>query len=114
MDKNQPGSWRYDIIAPGFNAPSGLYGFHLLGEFSSLNDAREFYNDYTEADPQINFKVDSDTIRRNQVWLQKTQLDYYAKMLITDIGYYFDGLGDDYIVVSIVFTYQNDGSTIFP
>ena len=102
------------IGAPGFNAPSGKNGFHLLGEFNSLNEARTFYDDYPEVQSNLTYEVDSDTVRKYQVWLQKTQLDQYAKLLVTDIAYYNESMGESYVVVSMDFTYQDDGTGIFP
>jgi hypothetical protein len=102
------------LSAPGFNAPSGVNGFNLLGEFSSQEDARAFYEKYIDAGSVNTFSVDSDTVRTNQVWLQKTQHAHYVKMLVKEIDYYTDGSGTEYVVVSMDFRYQNNGSSIFP
>ena len=102
------------VDAPGFNAPSRKNGFHLLGEFNSLYEARTFYNEYLDIQSGLSFEVDSDTVRKYQVWLQKTQLDHYAKLLVTDIAYYNESIGESYVVVSMDFTYQDDGTGIFP
>jgi len=102
------------ISAPGFNAPSGKNGFNLLGDFTTLEDAREFFKNYREAEINLPFSVDSDTVKLYQVWLQKTQLDHYAKMLITNINFNNGGLTEDYVVVTIEFAYRNDGSPVFP
>ncbi|MBN1131551.1 MAG: hypothetical protein JXR52_08180 [Bacteroidales bacterium] len=102
------------ISASGFNAPSGKNGFSLLGSFSSLDAAREFYRDYKNVEPGLEFIVDSDTVKLYQVWLQKTQYDHFAKLLIMDINFFDGGLGEDYIVANIEYTYQNDGTGVFP
>lgn len=102
------------LSAPGFNAPTGVNGFNLLGEFASQGDAKEFYDNYKDAASINTFSVDSDTVRTNQVWLQKTKQAHYVKMLVKKIDYYTDGFGADYVVVSMDFKYQNNGSAIFP
>ena len=103
------------IAAPSFVAPSRKNGFNLLGEFSSLSDAREFYENYKNIEEELKFVAESDTVKLYQVWLQKTQLDHYVKMLVKDILYYQDGMsGADYVVVSMDFVYQDNGTFIFP
>jgi hypothetical protein len=108
--KNPDGS----IAGPSFNAPSAKNGFHLLGEFGSLDEASTYYENYGEADPSLPLSIDSDTVKQFQVWLQKTQLDHYVKLLVKDISYFEDPGGTEYVVVSMDFIYQNNGSTIFP
>lgn len=102
------------IAAPGFNSPYRVNGFHLLAEFSSLTEAQEFYDSYKEADQMANFVVDSDTVKLYQVWLQKTKVDNYVKLLVKDINFFEEGLGADYVVVSMDYFYLSDGSATFP
>lgn len=102
------------IAAPGFNAPYGKNGFYLLADFQSLAEAIEYYDGYKEINQQADFVENSDTVRLYQVWLQKTQLDNYVKLLVKDISFFNEGLGADYVVVSMDYFYLNDGTSIFP
>ncbi len=99
---------------PGFNTPGKSNGFALVGDFETLQEARSFYNSYGEADSDLQFSVDSDTVELFQVWVQKTSLGNYAKLLVTDIENY-EGEGDSkYNEVVCEYTYQHDGSREFP
>ena len=99
---------------PGFNTPGRTNGFALVGEFGSLQEARNFYKDYKEADSNLQFSVDSDTVELYQVWVQQTSVGNYAKLLVTDIQN-FEGEGDSkYNEVICEYTYQPNGSREFP
>ena len=62
-----------------------INGFALVGEFESLEEARNFYKDYREVDSNLQFEADSDTVELYQVWVQQTSIGNYAKLLVTDI-----------------------------
>ena len=99
---------------PGFNTPGSMNGFALVDQFPSLLEARNFYNDYGEAESNLQFEVDSDTVELFQVWVQRTSLGNYAKLLVTDIKD-FEGEGDSkYNEVICEYTYQPNGSREFP
>ena len=55
----------------------------------------------------------SDTVELYQVWVQKTALGNYAKLLIKDIQNYESEAGSHYNEVTLDFIYQPDGSTSF-
>jgi len=99
---------------PGFNTPGSSNGFALVGEFENMEEARSFYDAYREAANDLQFVVDSDTVELNQVWVQKTSLGNYAKLLVKDIEN-FEGEGDSkYNEVICDYTYQPNGSREFP
>ena len=99
---------------PGFNTPGKTNGFAKVGDFGNLQEARDFYNSYAEAASDLQFSVDSDTVELFQVWVQKTSLGNYAKLLIKDIES-FEGEGSSiYNEVVCDYTYQHNGSRDFP
>jgi len=99
---------------PGFNTPGSTNGFALVGEFQDLQEAEGFFNSYNEAANDLQFEVDSDTVELFQVWVQKTSLGNYAKLLVRDIES-FDGEGDSkYNEVVCEYRYQPNGSREFP
>ncbi len=99
---------------PGFNTPGSKNGFALVGEFESIQAARGFFNDYVQVENDLQFEVDSDTVELFQVWVQKTSLGNYAKLLVTGIES-FDGEGENkYNEVHCEYTYQSSGSRDFP
>jgi len=99
---------------PGFNTPGSTNGFALVGEFESMGDARDFFDGYREAVSDLQYEVDSDTVELYQVWVQKTSLGNYAKLLVTDIET-FDGEGTTkYNEVVCEYIYQPNGSREFP
>jgi len=99
---------------PGFNTPGSTNGFALVGEFENIGEARGFFNDYIQAANDLQFEVDSDTVELYQVWVQKTSIGNYAKLLVTNIET-FDGEGTSkYNEVVCEYTYQPNGSRDFP
>ncbi len=99
---------------PGFNTPGNTNGFALVGEFGSMQEASSFYGSYGEAEADLQFEVDSDTVELYQVWVQKTAVGNYAKLLIRDIQNYEGDGGSKYNEVLVDYTYQPNGSRKFP
>lgn len=100
-------------LLPGFNTPSQVNGFALLGEFSSLEEADEFYRTYLTVQDDLQYETVSDTVELYQVWIQKTAENNYVKMLIRDIATMTGETGAMYNEVTIEYTYQPDGSRTF-
>ena len=102
------------ISLPGFNTPSSINGFSIVGEFATLESARKFYNNYSKVEQGLQFETVSDTVELFQVWVQKTKLGNYVKLFVKDIGFFEDESGNKYNEVTVNYTYQSDGSTTFP
>jgi hypothetical protein len=99
---------------PGFNTPGQVNGFALVGEFASQEDARIFYDDYFNVEEGLQFETVSDTVELYQVWVQKTSIGNYVKLLVKDIEIFQGEAGDIYNEVTLDYTYQPNGSTEFP
>jgi len=103
-----------DLIAvPGFNTPGRINGFSLAGAFDSKEEAAEFYRTYTEVPGDAQFNILSDTVRENQVWIQKTAAGNYAKLLVTDVRFFETENVRINSEVTIEYTYQPDGTNSF-
>lgn len=102
-----------EMSLPGFNTPGRVNGFALLGEFSSLNEAEEFYTNYQSVEDGLQYEIVSDTVKLYQVWVQKTLAGSYAKMLIKEIYRSEGGTGVPYNEVLLKYHYTNDGSAKF-
>lgn len=100
-------------LLPGFNTPGQMNGFALAGEFVSLEEANEFYQDYAEVETGLQFETISDTIELFQVWIQQTAIGNYAKLLVRDIQNFEGETGSQYNVVTMDYTYQPNGSVTF-
>jgi len=99
---------------PGFNTPSRVNGFALVGEFTTPEDARSFYNEYRKVEEGLQFETVSDTVELYQVWIQQTSLGNYVKLFVRDIEVFEGEAGDIYNEVTLEYTYQPNGSTEFP
>lgn len=103
-----------DLIAvPGFNTPGRTNGFALAGEFGSGEEAAEFFRNYSEVPGDLQFSVVSDTVRENQVWIQKTSAGHHVKMLVTDVRFFETQNVRINSEVTIEYNYQPDGSAVF-
>jgi len=98
---------------PGFNTPGRLNGFSLVGEYESLESAREFYDGLLSVDKDLQFETVSDTVELFQVWVQRTVLGNYVKLLVKDIQTLEGESGTMYTVVNMDYTYQPNGSNTF-
>lgn len=102
-----------EMSLPGFNTPGRVNGFALLGEFSSLNEAEEYYGNYQSVEDGLQYDIVSDTVKLYQVWIQKTLAGSYTKMLIREIYHGEGGTGVPYNEVLLEYHYTNDGSAEF-
>ena len=101
-------------VLPGFNTPGLTNGFVLLETFQGLDQARNFYKAYTEVPDGLQYEIVSDTVELYQVWVQKTSMGKYVKLLIKDIQDYEGETGAKYNEVTMEYTYQPDGTKTFP
>ena len=101
------------VHLPGFNTPGQGNGFALAGEHESLESAREFYNGLLSVDRDLQFETVSDTVELFQVWLQRTVLGNYVKLLVKGIENFKSESGRMYNVVNMEYTYQPNGSNTF-
>jgi len=102
------------IELPGFNTPGRTNGFALVGEFTSLGDARDFYNDYQTVEEGLQFTVESDIVEAYQVWIQKTSAGNYVKLLVKEVASLEGEEGNKYSEALMDYTYQPNGSRDFP
>lgn len=102
------------VFYPSFNTPAQVNGFALIGEFTSSENAREFYEDYDTVEEGLNFGTPSGIVELNQVWIQKTSSENYVKLLVRNISNFEIGSGADYNEIILEYTYQPDGSKSFP
>lgn len=98
---------------PGFNTPARVNGFALVGEFSTWDDARFFYDGYSTVEEDLWYETVSDTVKLYQVWVQKTSAGKFAKMIIRDIQHFEAETGSPYNEVFLEYAYSPDGSTEF-
>ncbi|HDS06827.1 MAG TPA: hypothetical protein ENO05_04300 [Bacteroides sp.] len=101
-------------VLPGFNIPAQVNGFALVGEFTTLAEARSFYDDYKAVEQGLQFETVSDTVELFQVWIQQTSLGNYVKLLVKDINTLQGESGDLYSEVVMDYVYQSDGTPEFP
>jgi hypothetical protein len=98
---------------PGFTSPGNENGFALLGVFDDLTTSEDFYNNYLEVDTSLTLNSSTDTVRLYQVWILRTALGNYAKLLVRDIRNY-DDMAGEYMEVTVDYHYRDDGTPRFP
>lgn len=101
------------VHLPGFNTPGQMNGFALVGEYETLEEAKGFYDGLLAAERDLQFETVSDTVELYQVWVQRTSLGNYVKLLVKDISTLESESGTMYSVVNMDYTYQPDGSNTF-
>lgn len=89
--------------------PESTYGFYLNGTFQSLQEAENYYSNYTTA-VAPNYAVLTDTVRNYQVWTFRTWKKNYVKFLVKDVRTIFTGQTADFIEVDIKYFIQRDGT----
>jgi len=104
------------VVLPQFTSPNKgeKVGLALIGKFQSLEDARNFYNDYNTVANDLQYEIESEIVEPYQVWIQRTGAGNYAKLLIKDILYDQGETGNKFSIVVMEFTYQPNGSSTFP
>ena len=102
------------IELSSFNTPGEANGFALVGEFSNLDDARDFYNDYTTVEEGLQYTVDSNIVEAYQVLIQQTSAGNYVKLLVKEVNSLEGDEGNKYSEALMDYTYQPNGSRDFP
>lgn len=100
-------------ILPGFNTPGLVNGFALVGEFSTWDEAYEFYKNYDKVEDGLHYETASDVVELYQVWVQLTAEGDYVRMVVKDIQLFESETGDPYNEVSLEYAYAPDGSMEF-
>ena len=102
------------IELSSFNTPGQTNGFALVGEFSNLDDAKDFYKDYKRVEDGLQFAVESSIIEAYQVWVQQTSAGNYVKLLVKEVASLEGEEGNKYSEALLKYTYQPNGSRDFP
>jgi len=102
-------------VLPQFTSPKKgeKVGLALIGNFQSLEEARNFYDDYSTVANDLQFEIESEIVELYQVWIQRTGDGNYAKLLVRDILYDQGETGNKYSIVVLDFTYEPNGSSTF-
>ena len=102
------------IELSSFNTPGQTNGFALVGEFSNLDDAKDFYKDYKRVEDGLQFAVESSIVEAYQVWVQQTSVGNYVKLLVKEVASLEGEEGNKYSEALLKYTYQPNGSRDFP
>jgi len=102
------------IMLVSFNTPGQSNGFALVGEFSNLDDAKDFYKDYKRVEDGLQFAVGSDIVEAYQVWVQLTSIGNYVKLLVKEVNSLEGDEENKYSEAHLDYTYQPNGSRDFP
>jgi len=102
------------IELPGFTTPGRSNGFALVGGFSNLDDARDFFNDYKRVEDGLQLTVESSIVEAYQVWVQQTSAGNYVKLLVKEVASLEGEEGNKYSEALMDYTYQPNGSRDFP
>jgi len=87
--------------------------FSFTASFSSLSEAEDFFNHYTEVNDSSGYQGIAEDIRPYQIWTYRTSDEKYAKLLIKTVK---KEIRDDfpYAETTLQYVYQPDGSRTFP
>jgi hypothetical protein len=100
-------------VKPGFSSPDNPDGFWKAGEFGTLTESMDFFeNELQTVDPTVGFTPLTDTVRTYQVYVLKTTSGNFAKIHVTGIME-IEAAAGKHIDVKIDYHYQPDGSTGF-
>ncbi len=101
-----------DNLIVTFTSPKNQDAFYLNQTLSSANEARTWFDSYSEAPESVYLPL-ADSVQMNQVWTIQTINKKYAKLLIKKIVLMKDNPVADYVNVTVDYQYQPDGSRIF-
>jgi hypothetical protein len=101
-----------DNVIVTFTNPINQEAFYLNQTFSSANEAKTWFDNYSEAPESVYLPL-ADSVQINQVWTIRTIHKKYAKLLIKKIVLMKDNPVADYVNVTVDYKYQPDGSRIF-
>lgn len=102
------------IELPSFTTPGETNGFALVGEFTSLEEAKSFYKSYNQVDGQLQFVIQTDIIEPFQVWVQQTSEGNFVKFLVKEAESLVSEGDVKYSEALLDYTYQPNGSKDFP
>jgi hypothetical protein len=102
------------IMLVSFNTPGQTNGFALVGEFTNLDDAKDFYKDYKRVEDGLQFAVESGIVEAYQVWVQMTSVGNYVKLLVKEVASLEGEAGNKYSEALLKYTYQPNGSKDYP
>lgn len=102
------------IELPGFNTPGRTNGFALVGEFTNLNDAEDFFDGYDRVEDGLQFVTESTIVEEFQVWIQQTSAGNYVKLLVKEAESLEGDEGNKYSEALLEYVYQPNGSRDFP
>lgn len=88
--------------------PGNNFGFYKNFESNTLDDATDFYNNYTSVDAP-SFTSLSDTLKAGQVYTFRTRDENYVKLIINEVRLQANMISD-YYEVDIRYFIQRDGS----
>lgn len=101
-----------NIYSAYFDTQNTFPSFAKVGEFSTIGEAQDFFNNYKEVD--VNSYIDyANPVLENQVWVFKTRNEKYAKLLIIKVNAYLKDT-EPFAEVNFKWAYQPDGSKILP
>ncbi len=101
-----------NIIVVTFTSPKNQEAFYLNQTFSSADEAKIWFDNYSEA-PESVYSPLADSVQINQVWTIQTIHKKYAKLLIKKIVLMTDNPVDYYVNVTVDYKYQPDSTRIF-
>jgi len=101
-----------DNVIVTFTSPKNQEAFYLNQTFSSANEAKIWFDNYSEA-PESGYLPLADSVQINQVWTIQTIDKKYAKLLIKKIVLMSDNPVANYVNVTVDYKYQPDGTRIF-
>ena len=116
----EPGADLVVLAAPSGMAIDSVYldtsnlteSFALAGEFTTSQEAKDFYNSLTRVE-SYNWTLVAGDIADNQVWIFKTREGHYVKIRLIDVIGEMQG-SVPYAEVEFQWRIQPDGSATFP
>lgn len=99
------------VVGANLRSPQNDAAFYKAGEFVSLNEAEEFYNNLKDAGTHI-YSPTADAIAANQVYIFKSRGNKYSKLLIKSYKI-APSASSDYIEINLRWSYQPSGEKTF-
>jgi hypothetical protein len=102
-----------DVTGVFLSTSAFLPSFQLHGEYPDAASATSAFSDLTEANPASNWIDLALPVEANEVWVFRTRDEQYAKIRIIEVkGELREGI--PYAECTFEWTFQPDGSTLFP
>lgn len=99
------------VVGANLTSPQNDAAFYKAGEFVSLTEAEEFYNNVSEVGSPI-FSPTADAIAANQIYIIQTRGKKYAKILIKSYKI-VPTATSDYVEINLKWWYQPSGEKTF-